>query len=113
VEAESTGVQRNQLSRYRESEYHLVKLGPALSDTDRNQAVAYAEAHVGAGFGFLVMVSLVVWLGTGFRLRLARADHQICSGLVAHALQEAGQLLDLDATFALPADVAKALDVRP
>lgn len=113
VEAEATGVQRNRLSKYRDTEYHLVRLGPAFPDSGRSRAAAYAEGHVGKGFGFLVMFSLVLWLTTGWRIKLARADHQICSGLVAHALQEGGQLTGLDATFALPADVAAALDVRP
>jgi uncharacterized protein YycO len=113
VEAESTGVQRNPLSKYRDVEYHLVKLGRDFTADGRGRAAAYAEQQVGKAFGFLVMLSLSIWLLTGIRVRLRREDHQICSGLVAHALQEGGQLEDMDATFVLPADLARRMNVRP
>jgi uncharacterized protein YycO len=113
VEAETAGVQLSPLSKYRDSEYHLVTLGETFADDEREKAVAYSQARVGDAFGFLVLMSLSIWLLTGLRVRLARADHQICSGLVAHALQEGGQLRGLDATFALPADIAMAIGARP
>jgi hypothetical protein len=113
VEAETAGVQLSPLSKYRDSEYHLVTLGDAFTDAGRERAVSYSQARIGDAFGFLVLLSLSIWLVTGLRVRLARADHQICSGLVAHALQEGGQLRGLDATFALPADVAMAIGARP
>jgi hypothetical protein len=42
-----------------------------------------------------------------------RRNHQICSGLVVHALEKGGVLRDLDPVLTLPADLAKAFDVRP
>jgi len=113
VEAESRGVERNSLSRYEDAEYHLVKLEGDFTPQQRERAAAYATQQVGKAFGFLVMLSLSIWLLTGIRVRLKREDHQICSGLVAHALQEGGQLKGMDATFVLPADLAKRMNVRP
>jgi hypothetical protein len=113
IEAESLGVIQSPLAKYRAREYHLVRLGPALSAGARARAVAYARARVGSAFGYLVLVSLMLWLIFGWRVRLGRRHHDICSGLVAHALQEAGELEGVDPTFILPADLAKAYGARP
>jgi hypothetical protein len=59
------------------------------------------------------MIGASVYLISGRPLRLMRRNHQICSGLVVHALQEGGTLQGLDAVLTLPADLAKAFDVRP
>lgn len=112
VEAEGTGVRRSPIAKYREDEYHLVRLDGRLDDEQRSAAVAAAERWVGDAFGYLVMFSLTVWLLTGLPLRLARRDHQICSGLVAHALAIGGQRFPREAAFVLPADLAAAYDAR-
>jgi hypothetical protein len=75
--------------------------------------VAYAEAQVGQAFGYLELIGAALFLLFGWRLRLMRRDHQICSGLVVRALQKGGLLLDLDPDLALPADLAKIYDIRP
>src|ERR1700716_712605 len=41
VEAETTGVQVSPISRYRDDEYHLVRLGSDFSPEARNRAVAF------------------------------------------------------------------------
>jgi hypothetical protein len=112
VEAEARGVARSPISKYRAEEYHLVRLGDQLPDDGRRRVVAYGVGHVGDGFGYLALLSLGFWLLTGLRVRLARRDHQMCSGLVAHALQEGGQLAGHDATFTLPADLARHYGAR-
>lgn len=113
VEAESMGVVRSPISKYRDSEYHLVRLGPTFDDRSRARAVAYAESQVGQGFGYLDMLGAIVYLMSGFPLRLVRRNHQICSGLVVRALQAGGLLLELDPALTLPADLAKRFDARP
>lgn len=112
VEAESTGVKRSPISRYKDDEYHLVRLGTEFPAEGRKQTVAYAQAQVGQAFGYLELVGAALFLMFGWRLRLMRRDHQICSGLVVRALQKGGLLLDLDPDLALPADLAKIFDVR-
>jgi uncharacterized protein YycO len=113
VEAEVMGVVRSPISRYRDDEYHLVRLGAEFQPDSRERSVGYAVKQVGQAFGFLAMVGASVYLLCGLPLRLMRRNHQICSGLVVHALQEGGMLRDLDAGLALPADLAKAFDVHP
>jgi hypothetical protein len=113
VEAEVMGVVRSPISRYRDDEYHLVRLGPEFEAEGRDRAVGYAVQQVGQAFGFLAMVGASAYLLLGRPLRLMRRNHQICSGLVVHALQEGGMLHGLDAVLTLPADLAKAFDVRP
>jgi hypothetical protein len=113
VEAESAGVKRSPISRYKDDEYHLVRLGPEFEHEGRKQTVVYAEAHVGQGFGYLALVGAALFLVFGWPLRLMRRDHQICSGLVVRALQKGGQLEGADPALMLPADLAKIYDARP
>src|ERR1700682_4435337 len=113
VEAEIGGVMRNPISRYREDEYHLVRLGSGFSAEGRASAVAFANQQVGQGFGFLDMFGASVYLLTGWPLRLVRSGHEICSGLVVRALQAGGLVPQLDFALPLPADLAKLYDVRP
>jgi len=103
VEAESRGVVRSPLSKYRPREYELIHVPLARPEA----AVAYAEAQVGKAFGYLELFSLGVWLLSGWRLEFRRADHQVCSSLAARALAEGGADVGGDPTFMLPADLAR------
>lgn len=113
VEAEAGGVVSSPISKYRAGEYHVVSLGPEFAVENRRRAVAYALSQVGAAFGYLALLGAVVFLLTGRPVRVMRRDHQICSGLVARALQAGGLLPDRDASTMLPADLAKAFGARP
>lgn len=113
VEAESRGVIRSPISKYKADEYHLVRLGPEFARPARSRAVEYSEEHVGKGFGFLALFGVSLFLLFGWPLRLQRRDHQICSELVVRALQEGGLMPEVDASLTLPADLAKRYDVRP
>ncbi|TMC85046.1 MAG: hypothetical protein E6J06_04890 [Chloroflexi bacterium] len=113
VEAESMGVRRSPISRYRDDEYHLVRLGAELDPDGRSRTVAYAERQVGQAFGYLDMLGAGLHLLFGWPLRWVRRNHEICSSLVVKALQAGGLLRDLDPALTLPADLAKKFDVRP
>lgn len=113
VEAEALGVIRSPLSKYRADEYHLVRLGADFSPEERARATGYATRQVGLSFGYLAMLGVTLYLLFGWPLRVMRRNHQICSGLVVHALQEGNQAQGLDPELALPADLAKLYDVRP
>ncbi|HSS94942.1 MAG TPA: hypothetical protein VLR46_13270 [Candidatus Dormibacteraeota bacterium] len=113
VEAESMGVVKSPISKYRAKEYHLVRLGPEFTPEGRQQAVEYANAQVGAAFGYLALVGASIYLLTGLPVELIRRNHQICSELVVRALQAGGMLLDADPALTLPADLAKRFGVRP
>jgi hypothetical protein len=113
VEAEIMGVSQSPISKYRDDEYHLVRLGAGFTPPDRARSMAYVKSQVGQGFGFLAMSGAALYLLFGWPLRLMRRNHQICSGLVVHALQAGGQAEQLDPALTLPADLAKLYDVTP
>ena len=112
VEAESTGVRRSPISRYRDDEYHLVRLGQGFPPEGRKQAVEYAEAQVGQAFGYLALAGAALFVLFGLPLRLMRGEHQICSGLVVRALQRGGLMPEADPSLMLPADLAKMYGAR-
>jgi uncharacterized protein YycO len=113
VEAESTGVRRSPISRYKANEFHLVRLGPEFEPAARQRSVDYSIAHVGQAFGYLALVGAAMFLLFGWPLRLMRRNHQICSGLLVRALQAGGLLTDVDPSTTLPADLAKMFGARP
>ena len=113
VEAESTGVRRSPISRYKSGEYHLVRIGPEFEPPARQRSVDYANAQVGQSFGYLALVGAAIYLLFGWPLRLMRRNHQICSGLLVRALQAGGLLADIDPERTLPADLAKRFEARP
>jgi uncharacterized protein YycO len=113
VEAEALGVVKSHVSKYRATEYHLVRLGAEFDAEGRQRAVEYANAQVGVAFGYLALASVSIYLLTGLPLRLMRRNHQICSELVVRALQAGGLLKDADPALTLPADLAKRFGVRP
>lgn len=107
VEAESRGVIRSPLDKYRAAEYHLVRMDGRLDEEHRRTAASAAEACVGEAFGYAVLCSIAIWLLTGIPVKWRRRDHQICSGLVGTALARAGQRFDRPPAFLLPADLAE------
>jgi uncharacterized protein YycO len=113
VEAETRGVIRSPISKYRDDEYHLVRLGPDFAPPARQHAVEYAAAQVGKGFGFLALFGVSLFLLFGWPLKLQRRDHQICSEMVVRALQAGGLMPEVDPPLMLPADLAKRYDARP
>jgi uncharacterized protein YycO len=112
VEAETLGVRRNSISEYRQNEYFVVRLGTEFSPQCRAAAVAYAAGQVGEAFGFLDMVGAALHLLLGWPLRWVRRNHEICSSLVVKALQKGDKLCEFDPAMTLPADLAKAFDVK-
>ena len=110
VEAETMGVTRGSVSKYRDDEYEVVRLGRAFSADGRVAAVAYAEGQVGQAFGYLDMLGAALHLLFGWPLRWVRRNHEICSSLVVKALQHGGRLRDFDPPTTLPADLAKAFE---
>ena len=104
---------RSPISKYRDTEYHVVHLGDTASAADRKQVVAYAERQVGQPFGLLATISLVISMGTGLRIHFGVGSHQVCSGLVARALERTWADFNDDPAFVLPADLAKYYGVEP
>lgn len=113
VEAESMGVRRSPVTKYRDSEYHLVRLGADFGEADRARSVDYANGQVGQAFGYLDLAGAGLYLLFGLPMRWMRGNHQICSGLVVRALQHGGQATQLDPELTLPGDLAKLYGAKP
>src|SRR5438105_12260496 len=111
IEAEIRGVVRSPILKYRDDEYHLVRLDGELDAGSRERVVAYATQQIGEAFGFLDMLGASVYLLVGRPVHMVRRHHEICSSLVVRALQEGGLLKELDPALTLPADLAKRFDV--
>lgn len=117
IEALGRGVSRTHLSKYREAEYHLVRIG--ASPQDRDQARAFADWAAGPGdgegqrYGFLTIVSIAYTLLTGGRFTFAIDGQAICSGLVARAMERTGAIFNRTPTHIMPADLAKYYEVEP
>ena len=111
VEAEQAGVERSPLSKYRDVEYHLVRLDPSVGDGERQEAARFATSKIGDRFGYKAMASIGLSVLSGGRLSLGHDSHQICSSLVALALMKTGKRFDRDPEDMLPADLAQAYGV--
>lgn len=112
VEAEMMGVVRSPIVKYRDDEYHLVRLGPEFRPEPRARAVAYALSQVGQAFAYLDLAAAGLHLLFGWPSRWMLRNHAICTSLVVKALQRGGLVRELDPALTLPADLAKEFDVR-
>lgn len=118
VEALGRGVVRTHLDKYREPEYHLVRI--AANGQDREQAVSFAEWAAGdpdgagrEGYGFVTIASIAYTLLTGGKFTFGIDGQAICSGLVARAMERTGAIFNRTPTHIMPADLAKYYDVDP
>jgi len=111
IEALGPGVQRNTLAAYHGTQYTVVHI--EASDEDRREMVAFAEHWVGGRYDWLRIVSITLSLLTGAKLSFGFAGQQICSGLVARALERTTAIFDQEPSHVMPAELAKMFDVVP
>lgn len=104
MEALTAGVTRTNLSRYKDVEYHIVRID--ADERDRDQAVAFALHCEGESYDWLTIGCIGASLLTGGRIVFGIDGHMICSGLVARSLERTGIIFERDAARMLPADLA-------
>jgi hypothetical protein len=112
VEALGSGVQKRNVSVYRETEYHVIRL-TATSKEDRDHAVAFAGHCLNDHYGFLTIISLAITLLTASKFFFGVNGQMICSGLVARALERFGAIFQYDSWHTMPADLAECFSVVP
>lgn len=110
IEAFSSGVKYGSLARYRALDYAYVSTG--LSADDREQAVGFAESCLNSGYDWVTIASIGLSLLTGARVSVGYDGHEICSGLVARALERGWAVFPRDASHLTPADLAKYFGVK-
>ena len=113
IEAAGPGIRRTDLSQYQDIEYHFVSLGTTVNATDRAEVVAFAEWSLGEKYGWLTIACIAVGLLTGGRLTFGFEGQQICSGLVARAMERTPAIFDRNPEDIMPADLAKYYHVEP
>ena len=111
IEALGAGVKRTKLSKYEQTEYHLVRI--EASAEDRGEVVAYAEWCLDQPYGFLTIISIGLGLLTGAKFTFAFDGQTICSGLVARALERTKAIFNRTPSHIVPADLAKFFQVKP
>lgn len=113
IEAVGAGVRETNISRYKPTEYHLVRLGPVATGNDREEVVKFAKSCVGLPYGRLTVMSIAISLLTGCKFTFGFDGQSICSGLVARALERTSAIFNRTPSHILPADLAKYFDVEP
>jgi hypothetical protein len=112
-EALSQGVVRENLSKYKEREYHLVKV--ECSQEDREQIAAFAAAVLDSPkrtkYGWLTIASLFFTLAFGSTIMIGKIGTAICSGFASEALVRTGAILPRPPAYMMPADVAEHFGV--
>jgi uncharacterized protein YycO len=112
IEALGGGVQKRNISVYRETEYVVVHLPQSTADIDRSEAVQFAQHCLHEKYGWLTIVSIVIALVSGTKLNFVIDGQQICSALVARCLERIGEIFTENEPWHLmPADLAKHFKV--
>lgn len=114
VEALGRGVTPGNISKYKSTTYHVVRL-EEVSPEDREHAAEFALhcAKIHEKYGYLTIVSIALSLLFGGRLGFGIDGQEICSGLVGRALERTGEIFDVEPWHMMPADLAKAYGVDP
>lgn len=111
VEANGDGVDSNPISKYTPTEYYLVHIEAA--DIERDNEVKFGQWAEGQRYGKLTIFSVFLSLLFGSTIIFALQGQEICSGLVARALERTGYIFDDDPAHIMPADLAKCFEVVP
>lgn len=111
IQAIGKGVKRGNVSDYRNVAYHLVRI--RASGQDREEAVKFAEYALGEKYGYITVISIAISFLTGLKLSFGFDGQQICSGLVARALERTTAIFSSEPSHITPADLAKYYKANP
>ena len=113
IEALGGGVQKRNVTVYKDTEYVVVHLPDDTGTTDREQAVEFARHCLHDSYGWLTILSIGITLITGSGINFSIDGQQICSALVARCIERIGEIFTENEPWHLmPADLAKHFDVR-
>jgi uncharacterized protein YycO len=113
IEALGGGVQKRNISVYRDTEYVVVYLPESTCRPDRQHAGDFAEFCLSDKYGWLTIVSIGLSLLTGGKFGFGIDGQQICSALVARSIERIGEIFkESEPWHIMPADLAKHFDVR-
>jgi uncharacterized protein YycO len=113
IEAVGSGVQQRNISVYKDTEYYVVRLRN-VSASERAQAVRFAEHCLSQRYAWLTLAGVALSLLSGSRFSWGVDGQQICSALVARALERTGQIfVEEEPWHITPAGLAKHFGAEP
>jgi hypothetical protein len=113
AEALSNGVHRSPISKYDEPNYRIVHTH--VDEHDQAQLLDFTNSVLKArkiGYGRLTIAGLALYCLTGAPICVETAGTAICSGFVCDALTRAQFIWKRPPFAMMPADLAKAFEVR-
>src|SRR5262249_4847137 len=111
VEVLANGVGVSRIEKYRDQEYHYVRVD--LPDADRATVARYALSCVQQRYARWTFVHLATSKLLGGRLRVPDRGQQGCVSLIVRALQQVGVPFERAATDMSVVDLAKRFGVLP
>lgn len=111
VEVLANGVGLTWIGKYRDQEYHYVRVD--MTDTDRDTVARYALSCVRQKYARWTFVHLAASKLLGGRLRVRDRGQQGCISLIVRSLQQVGVPFERAATDMSVVDLAKRFGVRP
>jgi hypothetical protein len=111
IEALGAGVRERNIRVYQPIEYHVVRI--AAGTEDREEAVRFARSCVDEEYGWVTIASIAMSLLTGTKFSFGFDGQQICSGLVARAMERTWAIFSRMPANIMPADLAKYYQVDP
>lgn len=113
IEALGAGVRQGNISKYKDTEYHLVQIDSSIANShDREQSVAFAKWSLNQPYGWLTIFSIAISLMTGSKFTFGFDGQSICSGLVARALERTSAVFNREPSHIMPADLAKYFSIE-
>ena len=94
IEALGAGVKKRHISKYKPEDYCYVRV--RASEEDRKQAVYFANCALEESYGWITIASITVSLITGLKFSFGFDGQQICSGLVARAMERTWAIFRLN-----------------
>lgn len=113
IEALGSGVQQTNLAKYKPREYRIVQIDNYANPIDRKQIVNFAEWCKGEPYGLVIILSIAFNLLTGFKFTFGVEGQQICSGLVARALERTNLIFEYIPSHITPAYLAQKFNIPP
>lgn len=111
VEALAKGVQVSHVSKYQHEQYTHVRV-THTTKIERENAVKFARSCVGDSYGFLTITSVALWSLVGGKFLVGLDGQEICSALVARALERFGCIFPKNPLRMTPSDLAEFFQVQ-
>lgn len=105
-----TGLTRNNLSKYKGTEYTLVRVD--TNKADQEQILRFVDKTVGEKYGWASILSCFLGVLTGSNFVFGVQTQTICSGHVARSQERSGAYFDKCPQNILPADLARYYGVE-